>query len=114
MGRLIDEVSGDTSNPDSVNIARESIKGYNDGLKRNYDNIGPMEVNGKISGQNAFGHENSGFRSHIGNILKEYMSDFVEEKRQNTGIDGGPGASWDVRDKRYHLVFDDELFKNDE
>ena len=116
LGRLIDEVSGDTSNPDSVNIARESIKGYNDGLKRNYDNIGPMEVNGKISGQNAFGHENSGFRSHIGNILKEYMSDFVEEKRQNTGIDGGPGASWDVRDKRYHLVFDDELFKmmNDE
>ena len=40
-----------------------------------------MEIEGKISGQNAFGHENSGFRSHIGNILKEYMSDFVEEKK---------------------------------
>ena len=111
LGRLINEISGDTSNPASVNIARESIKGYNDGLNRNYDRVGPVEITGKIGGQNAFGHENSGFRSHIGNILQEYMSDIVEEKKQYTGIDKGPAASWDVRDKRYHLVFDEELFK---
>ena len=111
LGRLINEISGDTSNPASVNIARESIKGYNDGLNRNYDRVGPVEITGKIGGQNAFGHENSGFRSHIGNILQEYMSDIVEEKKQYTGIDKGPAASWDVRDKRYHMVFDAETYK---
>ena len=111
LGRLINEISGDTSNPASVNIARESIKGYNDGLNRNYDRVGPVEITGKIGGQNAFGHENSGFRSHIGNILQEYMSDIVEEKKQYTGIDKGPAASWDVRDKRYHIVFDAETYK---
>ena len=52
-----------------------------------------------------------GFRSHIGNILQEYMSDIVEEKKQYTGIDKGPAASWDVRDKRYHMVFDAETYK---
>ena len=111
LGRLIDEISGDTSNPDSVNIARESIKGYNDGLKRNYDNIGPVEIEGKISGQNAFGHENSGFRSHIGNIINEYTTDIIEEKEQSTGVNGAKGASWDIRDKRYHMVFDDETYE---
>ena len=111
LGRLINEISGDTSNPDSVNIARESIKGYNDGLNRNYDRVGPVEITGKVGGQNAFGHGNSGFRSHIGNILQGYMSDIVEERKQYTGIDKGPAASWDVRDKRYHMVFDAETYK---
>lgn len=39
------------------------------------------------------------------------MSDIVEEKKQYTGIDKGPAASWDVRDKRYHMVFDAETYK---
>ena len=110
LGTLIEDLSGDTSKAKSVNIAREFIKGYNDGLDRNYDGwqIGNQD---KEKGQDVFGYMNSNLRSHIGGILKEYVSDIVEEKKRFTGIKDGPGGSWDIRDGRYHLVFDPELSK---
>ena len=37
LGRLINEISGDTSNKNSVNIAYNFLEGYNDGLYRDYD-----------------------------------------------------------------------------
>ena len=79
LGTLVEDISGDTSKLDSVDIAREFIKGYNDGLKRNYDGwqIGNQD---KEKGQDVFGYKNSALRSHIGGILKEYVSDIVEEK----------------------------------
>ena len=108
LGTLVEDISGDTSKLDSVDIAREFIKGYNDGLKRNYDGwqIGNQD---KEKGQDVFGYKNSALRSHIGGILKEYVSDIVEEKKRFTGVKGGHGGSWDIRDGRYHLVFDSEL-----
>ena len=108
LGTLIEDLSGDTSKANSVNIAREFIKGYNDGLDRNYDGwqIGNQD---KEKGQDVFGYINSNLRSHIGGILKEYVSDIVEEKKRFTGVKDGPGGSWDIRDGRYHLVFDSEL-----
>ena len=108
LGTLIEDLSGDTSKAKSVNIAREFIKGYNDGLDRNYDGwqIGNQD---KEKGQDVFGYMNSNLRSHIGGILKEYVSDIVEEKKRFTGVKGGHGGSWDIRDGRYHLVFDSEL-----
>jgi len=110
LGTLIEDLSGDTSKAKSVNIAREFIKGYNDGLDRNYDGwqIGNQD---KEKGQDVFGYMNSNLRSHIGGILKEYVSDIVEEKKRFTGVKDGPGGSWDIRDGRYHLVFDSELSK---
>ena len=80
LGTLVEDISGDTSKLDSVDIAREFIKGYNDGLKRNYDGwqIGNQD---KEKGQDVFGYKNSALRSHIGGILKEYVSDIVEEKK---------------------------------
>ena len=110
LGTLIEDLSGDTSKAKSVNIAREFIKGYNDGLDRNYDGwqIGNQD---KEKGQDVFGYMNSNLRSHIGGILKEYVSDIVEEKKRFTGVKDGPGGSWDIRDGRYHLVFDPELSK---
>ena len=79
LGTLVEDISGDTSKLDSVDIAREFIKGYNDGLDRNYDGwqIGNQD---KEKGQDVFGYMNSNLRSHIGGILKEYVSDIVEEK----------------------------------
>jgi len=79
LGTLIEDLSSDTSKAKSVNIAREFIKGYNDGLDRNYDGwqIGNQD---KEKGQDVFGYMNSNLRSHIGGILKEYVSDIVEEK----------------------------------
>ena len=108
LGTLIEDISGDTSKLDSVDIAREFIKGYNDGLKRNYDGwqIGNQD---KEKGQDVFGYKNFALRSHIGGILKEYVSDIVEEKKRFTGVKDGHGGSWDIRDGRYHLVFDSEL-----
>ena len=108
LGTLVEDISGDTSKLDSVDIAREFIKGYNDGLDRNYDGwqIGNQD---KEKGQDVFGYKNSALRSHIGGILKEYVSDIVEEKKRFTGVKGGHGGSWDIRDGRYHLVFDSEL-----
>ena len=108
LGTLVEDISGDTSKLDSVDIAREFIKGYNDGLKRNYDGwqIGNQD---KEKGQDVFGYKNSALRSHIGGILKEYVSDIVEEKKRFTGVKDGHGGSWDIRDGRYHLVFDSEL-----
>ena len=108
LGTLVEDISGDTSKLNSVDIAREFIKGYNDGLKRNYDGwqIGNQD---KEKGQDVFGYKNSALRSHIGGILKEYVSDIVEEKKRFTGVKDGPGGSWDIRDGRYHLVFDSEL-----
>jgi len=102
LGTLVEDISGDTSKLDSVDIAREFIKGYNDGLKRNYDGwqIGNQD---KEKGQDVFGYKNSALRSHIGGILKEYVSDIVEEKKRFTGVKDGPGGSWDIRDGRYHL-----------
>ena len=110
LGTLIEDLSGDTSKAKSVNIAREFIKGYNDGLDRNYDGwqIGNQD---KEKGQDVFGYMNSNLRSHIGGILKKYVSDIVEEKKRFTGVKDGPGGSWDIRDGRYHLVFDPELSK---
>ena len=110
LGTLIEDLSSDTSKAKSVNIAREFIKGYNDGLDRNYDGwqIGNQD---KEKGQDVFGYMNSNLRSHIGGILKEYVSDIVEEKKRFTGVKDGPGGSWDIRDGRYHLVFDSELSK---
>ena len=108
LGTLIEDLSSDTSKAKSVNIAREFIKGYNDGLDRNYDGwqIGNQD---KEKGQDVFGYMNSNLRSHIGGILKEYVSDIVEEKKRFTGVKDGHGGSWDIRDGRYHLVFDSEL-----
>ena len=110
LGTLIEDLSGDTSKAKSVNIAREFIKGYNDGLDRNYDGwqIGNQD---KEKGQDVFGYMNSNLRSHIGGILKEYTGDLAHELNDYTGVKNGPGASWDPRDKRYHLVLDKDLYK---
>ncbi len=111
LGTLIEDLSGDTSKAKSVNIAREFIRGYNDGLDRNYDGwqIGNQD---KEKGQDVFGYMNSNLRSHIGGILKEYTGDLAHELNDYTGVKNGPGASWDPRDKRYHLVLDKDLYKN--
>ena len=110
LGTLIEDLSGDTSKAKSVNIAREFIKGYNDGLDRNYDGwqIGNQD---KEKGQDVFGYMNSNLRSHIGGILKEYTGDLAHELNDYTGVKNGPGASWDPRDKRYHLVLDKDLYE---
>ena len=110
LGTLIEDLSSDTSKAKSVNIAREFIKGYNDGLDRNYDGwqIGNQD---KEKGQDVFGYMNSNLRSHIGGILKEYTSDLAHELNDYTGVKNGPGASWDPRDKRYHLVLDKDLYE---
>ena len=110
LGTLVEDISGDTSKLDSVDIAREFIKGYNDGLKRNYDGwqIGNQD---KKKGQDVFGYKNSALRSHIGGILKEYTGDLAHELNDYTGVKNGPGASWDPRDKRYHLVLDKDLYE---
>ena len=110
LGTLIEDLSSDTSKAKSVNIAREFIKGYNDGLDRNYDGwqIGNQD---KEKGQDVFGYMNSNLRSHIGGILKEYTGDLAHELNDYTGVKNGPGASWDPRDKRYHLVLDKDLYK---
>ena len=110
LGTLIEDLSGDTSKANSVNIAREFIRGYNDGLDRNYDGwqIGNQD---KEKGQDVFGYMNSNLRSHIGGILKEYTGDLAHELNDYTGVKNGPGASWDPRDKRYHLVLDKDLYK---
>ena len=102
LGTLVEDLSGDTSKLESVNIAREFIKGYNDGLKRNHD---------KVAGQDVYGYKNSALRSHIGGILKEYTGDLAHELNDYTGVKNGPGASWDPRDKKYHLVLDKDLYK---
>ena len=110
LGTLIEDLSSDTSKAKSVNIAREFIKGYNDGLDRNYDGwqIGNQD---KEKGQDVFGYMNSNLRSHIGGILKEYTGDLAHELNDYTGVKNGPGASWDPRDKRYHLVLDKDLYE---
>ena len=110
LGTLVEDISGDTSKLDSVDIAREFIKGYNDGLDRNYDGwqIGNQD---KEKGQDVFGYMNSNLRSHIGGILKEYTGDLAHELNDYTGVKNGPGASWDPRDKRYHLVLDKDLYE---
>ena len=110
LGTLVEDISGDTSKLDSVDIAREFIKGYNDGLDRNYDGwqIGNQD---KEKGQDVFGYKNSALRSHIGGILKEYTGDLAHELNDYTGVKNGPGASWDPRDKRYHLVLDKDLYE---
>ena len=110
LGALIEDLSSDTSKAKSVNIAREFIKGYNDGLDRNYDGwqIGNQD---KEKGQDVFGYMNSNLRSHIGGILKEYTGDLAHELNDYTGVKNGPGASWDPRDKRYHLVLDKDLYE---
>ena len=102
LGTLVEDLSGDTSKLESVNIAREFIKGYNDGLERNHD---------KVAGQDVYGYKNSALRSHIGGILKEYTGDLAHELNDYTGVKNGPGASWDPRDKKYHLVLDKDLYK---
>ena len=102
LGTLVENLSGDTSKLESVNIAREFIKGYNDGLERNHD---------KVAGQDVYGYKNSALRSHIGGILKEYTGDLAHELNDYTGVKNGPGASWDPRDKKYHLVLDKDLYK---
>ena len=102
LGTLVEDLSGDTSKLESVNIAREFIKGYNDGLERNHD---------KVAGQDVYGYKNSALRSHIGGILKEYTGDLAHELNDYTGVKNGPGASWDPRDRKYHLVLDKDLYK---
>ena len=49
LGTLFEDLSGDTSKLESVNIAREFIKEYNDGLERNHD---------KVAGQDVYGYKN--------------------------------------------------------
>ena len=49
LGTLVEDLSGDTSKLESVNIAREFIKEYNDGLERNHD---------KVAGQDVYGYKN--------------------------------------------------------
>ena len=39
LGTLVEDLSSDTSKLESVNIAREFIKGYNDGLEGNHDKV---------------------------------------------------------------------------
>ena len=109
LGRLIDDISHDKTNRMSPNIVREYIKGYIDGLERKHDKI-PSHGVDNIHGQDIFGYKNSVLRSYTGSILKDYMGDLAHEMNTYTGSAGGPGASWDIRDKRCHLVLDEELF----
>ena len=108
LGRLINDISHDKTNRMSPNIVREYIKGYIDGLERKHDEI-PSHGVDDINGQDIFGYKNSVLRSYTGSILKDYMGDIAHEMNNCTGEVEGPGASWDIRDKRYHLVLDEEL-----
>jgi len=110
LGRLINEISGDTSNKDSINIAYNFLEGYNDGLYRNYDRWG-FGNQDEIDGQDIFGNKNSALRSHIDDILSEYSGDLAHELDDYSGVKGGPSSSWDPRDGRYHMVLNKDLYE---
>lgn len=112
LGRLINEISGDTSNKNSVNIAYNFLEGYNDGLYRDYDHDNWRFGNqDEVDGQDIFGNKNSALRSHIDDILSEYSGDLAHELDDYSGVKDGPSSSWDPRDGRYHMVLNKDLYE---
>ena len=93
LANVIDDASSDKSQPQSAYVVREFLHGYTDGLARSDD---------EHNGQDSFGYYNHGLRDKAGDILKEYASDFANEIRSPSGVDGATVGREEGNE--YHLA----------
>ena len=108
LGKLVHELSNEPNKKESAQIAFNFIKGYTDGLNRNYDN-GDFGNSDKIDGQDVYGYHNANLRSWAGQIIAPYTNDIAHSL-----ADPDPVIDRiDYRgDKKYHLVFGENLKNN--
>ena len=106
LGRLINEISGDRSNKDSVNIASNFLEGYNDGISRNYDDGWRFGNQDKVEAQDIFGYRNSNMRNWAGQILSPYADDiaqYLDDPSNKNGVHLPENSN------RYQLMFDSKM-----
>lgn len=106
LGRLINEISGDRSNKDSVNIASNFLEGYNDGISRNYDDGWRFGNQDKVEAQDIFGYHNSNMRNWAGQILSPYADDIAQYLNDPSSKNG---VYLPENSNKYQLMFDSKM-----
>ena len=106
LGRLINEISGDRSNKDSVNVASNFLEGYNDGISRNYDDGWQFGNQDKVEAQDIFGYHNSNMRNWAGQILSPYADDIAQYLNDPSSKNG---VYLPENSNKYQLMFDSKM-----
>ncbi|AWE42062.1 hypothetical protein [Actinobaculum sp. 313] len=101
LGKIIDDVTSDTSNSAAPYIVSEYLDGYSYGL---------AHEDSQYNGQDRYGYENRGLRSASAAILEEYAGDLAMKRA--TGTSGAHEGVYDPNDQRYHLKLTTEQTSN--